>query len=111
MDKLNSQNFAELSIAARAIREDMDKNHVPPDVIGKKYKRIADTYPTYFDMIVKDPNCGDVLTVMANLVYKREQGEITKERADVELGEFMAQKYIPQYRDHLKRGQDRLAQG
>ena len=110
-NKLSARDFAEVAVAARAIREDMDSNGVSVDIIRKKYARIAEKYENFFDMICRDAKAVDVITFMANLVYRQEKGEITKERADVELGQFMAHSYIPQYREHLKRGQDRLSKG
>ncbi|MBP01742.1 MAG: hypothetical protein CMM25_02875 [Rhodospirillaceae bacterium] len=110
-NKLSARDLAEVSIAAGAIRHDITVNKLSQEQIDTKYGRIKEKFHQFFDMICRDEKAQDVLTFMANITHRQETGEITKERADVELGQFMAHSYIPQYRDHVKRGQDRLAQG
>ena len=93
--KYSSVQFGEILVAAKAIRSDLDSGNRTVEDIEVKNGRIKETYPEFFKVILGDRNSVHIISFMKNLVERRESGEITKERADVELGQFMAGKYLP----------------
>ena len=103
--KYSSVQFGEILVAAKAIRSDLDSGNRTVEDIEVKYGRIKETYPEFFKVILGDRNSVHIISFMKNLVEFIESGEITKERADVELGQFMAGKYLPtdeELRRHIK---------
>ena len=93
--KFSSKQFEEILVASRAIRADLDQGTRSNEEIESKYARIKREYPQFFKVIISDRNAPKIIDFMKNLSERQEKGEITKERADVELGQFMANKYLP----------------
>ena len=93
--KYSSAQFSEILVAAKTIRADLDRGGVTTEELEEKYARIKGEYPMFFKVILSDANAVNIISFMKHLIERQEKGEITKERADVELGQFMASKYLP----------------
>ena len=92
---VTSKNFKELLVASRAIRSDLDMRRSTVAEVDEKFKRIKEEYPKFYDIIVTDVKSPQIIAFMLNLTERKESGEITQERADIELGQFMAGHYLP----------------
>ena len=92
---MNSVEMNEILIAASAIRSDIDTRARTASEIDDKYARIKEKYPKFYQIICTDTNAVRIITFMLYVMNRKESGEITSERGDVEIGQFMANLYLP----------------
>ena len=93
--KITSKELGELLVATRAIRSEIDMRNRSIPEVEEKFMRIKMEYPSFFDIIVTDVKSPQIIKFMLELTQRKESGEITKERADIEMGQFMAGHYLP----------------
>lgn len=68
------------------------------------HSTLLEKAPTLYNMIIDSVNknstemLNNFLPVMVNVLEKIERNEITRDEADKMMGEFFAQKFIPQYK-------------
>ena len=87
-------DFDSVLIVANAIKVDIGAGKTKEE-LDVKYDKFKKEKPKVYENICTDPNAIKILEFMNNVTKRVVSGQITKERGDVEIGEFMAGLYLP----------------
>ena len=81
-------------ITAYAIKADIGAGKTKEE-LDDKYVEFKNTHPKVYENICTDRNAIKIMEFMRDVTKRICSGDITKERGDVEIGEFMAKLYLP----------------
>ena len=95
-------NFDSALITAYAIKADIGSGKTKEE-LDRKYSEFKKSNEKVYNNILTDPHAVKIMEVMGNVTKRIASGEITRERGDVEIGQFMASLYLPT-EEQLSRG-------
>lgn len=87
-------DFDSTLITAHAIKADISTGKTKEE-LDVKYADFKHSHERMYTSILTDPNAIKIIEFMAYVKRRMTSGEITKDRADVEMGQFMANLYLP----------------
>ncbi len=87
-------DFDSVLITAYAIKADIG-NGKTKEQLDNKYAEFKNAHPKVYGNVCTDKNSIKILEFMRDVTKRVCNGTITKERGDVEIGEFMAKLYLP----------------
>lgn len=95
-------DFDSALITAYAIKADIGAGKTKEE-LDVKYKDFKESKEKVYNNVLTDPNAIKILEFMGYVTKRIKSGEITPERGDVEIGQFMANLYLPT-EEQLSRG-------
>ena len=87
-------DFDAILITAYAIKADIGSGKTK-EQLDNKYCDFKSSQPKVYENICTDKNAIKIMEFMRDITKRIANGSITKERGDVEIGEFMAKLYLP----------------
>jgi len=87
-------DFDSVLITAYAIKADIGSGKTK-EQLDNKYSEFKNAHPKVYNNVCTDKNSIKILEFMRDVTKRVCDGTITKERGDVEIGEYMAKLYLP----------------